>query len=303
MRILNLGSLNIDRTYQVDHIAEAKETIKCTGYEEFCGGKGLNQSAALARAGAEVYHAGCIGRDGRVLLDYLQETGVKTDYIEYSGSPSGHAVIQVDREGQNSIIICGGANDDITKEYIDRVLEDFGEGDMLLVQNEIANVSYAMEGAKQRGLRIAFNPSPISEQIKGYRLHTVDYFILNEVEGKSLADAESGEPEEMIERLRARFPQAVFVLTLGEKGAYCFDASSLIYQEIFPAEAVDTTGAGDTFTGYFLAGTAGGASPEKAMRYAAMASAIAVSRHGAAPGIPTLAEVERRLADRKEGIM
>ena len=115
MKILNLGSLNIDKIYQVEHFVEPKETIKAAAYEELCGGKGLNQSIALAKAGAEVYHAGCIGQDGGMLVNILEEYGVKTDYLRHSTKPSGHAVIQVNGEGQNNIIICGGSNDDVTE--------------------------------------------------------------------------------------------------------------------------------------------------------------------------------------------
>lgn len=291
MKILNLGSLNIDRIYQVEHFVEPKETIKAVAYKELCGGKGLNQSIALAKAGADVYHAGCIGQDGAMLVSILREHGVKTDYLRHSTKPSGHAVIQVNEEGQNNIIICGGANDDVTESYIDEVLADFSKEDMILLQNEISNVGYAIRKAREKGMKIVVNPSPVNQALETYGLHRVDYFILNEVEGKYLSGKESDRPEEMMEGLKEKFPQSAFVLTLGENGAYYFDAKSCVYQKSYQVEAVDTTGAGDTFSGYFLAGLVQGRGIEENLRCASMAAALAVGRHGAAPSIPNMQEV------------
>lgn len=300
MKVLNLGSLNIDRIYQVEHFVEPKETIKADVYKELCGGKGLNQSIALAKAGADVYHAGCIGQDGEMLISILKEHGVKTDYVRRSQKPSGHAVIQVNREGQNNIIICGGANDDVTESYIDEVLTGFSKEDMILLQNEISNVDYAIRKARERGMKIVVNPSPINQALETYELQEVDYFILNEVEGKYLSGKESDSPVEMMEELKVKFPQAAFVLTLGENGAYYFDAKSCVFQKRYQVEAVDTTGAGDTFSGYFLAGIMQGRGIEESLRSAGMAAALAVSRHGAAPSIPELQEVNAILKEEKK---
>lgn len=291
MRILNFGSLNIDKTYKVEHFVREKETIKALKYEEFSGGKGLNQSVALAKAGARVVHAGCIGNDGDRLVSLLADSGANTDYIRVCGGPSGHAIIQVDEAGQNSIIIYGGANDEITKGYIEKVLDDFGPGDMLLVQNEIQNVAYAISRAKQKGIKIAFNPSPINDGLEECDLHSVDYFILNEVEGEWLSRESRDNPKAMMKKLTQDYPKAAFVLTLGDKGAYYFDSIQKIYQEIYKVEAVDTTGAGDTFTGYFLAGIANGRPVPEALKYASIAAAISVSRKGAAGSIPNMEEV------------
>lgn len=293
MKILNLGSLNIDKTYSVNHYAEAGETIQAMTHGEFCGGKGLNQSIALAKAGADVSHAGCIGQDGTILLETLARAGVKTDLIRKSKEPSGHAVIQVNHDGQNKIMIFGGANSDVTPEYIDQVLEHFDREDMLLLQNEISNVPYAIEKAREKGMTVVFNPSPISSSIECFGLQKVDYLILNEVEGRQLADTETADPDEILEKLRSKYPQAVFVLTLGSQGAWYMDSRSLFHQGIFPTKVIDTTGAGDTFTGYFLAGIAQGKQPEESMRYAALASSLSVGRHGASPSIPDYEEVHQ----------
>lgn len=298
MRVLNLGSLNIDKTYQVDHFVRSKETISAQSYEEFCGGKGLNQSVALARAGAAVYHAGAVGQDGGALLEALRAAGVSTELIQQMEAvPSGHAVIQIEPNGQNCILIYGGANQAIETAYIDAVLKQFGAGDLLLLQNETSCIAYAMEQAKQRGMQLALNPSPITENLMHLDFSQVDYFLVNEVEGKALAGCDSEAPEDLIAGLTSAFPKAAVILTLGAQGAYYLKAEKQIFQPIYPVQAVDTTAAGDTFCGYLIAGLAEGLSEEKAMQQAAAASAIAVSRKGASPSIPTKAEVERFLKE------
>lgn len=303
MKILNLGSLNIDRIYSVEHYAQAGETIPAKTYGEFCGGKGLNQSIALARAGAQVFHAGCVGSDGGILLDTMAAAGVRTELIRESSEPSGHAVIHVDPEGQNKITIFGGANSDVTPAYIDKVLTHFDPGELLLLQNEISNVPYAIEKGWEKGLTVVFNPSPMDGGIGRCDLQKVDYLILNEVEGRQLADTDAGDAQTILEKLRQKYPKTVLVLTLGSRGSCYMDEKETFYQKIFPARTVDTTGAGDTFTGYFLAGIASGRPPREAMEYAAMASAISVGRHGASPGIPGFDEVHMKMARLKESVM
>lgn len=300
MRILNIGSLNLDRTYRVEHFVHAKETIQALSYEEFCGGKGLNQSAALAKAGAEVYHAGAVGADGAILLQALKLSGADISLIQtLEGTASGHAVIQLDLTGQNSIMIYGGTNQQLNKAYIEKVLKPFGENDVLLLQNEVSEVGFAMELAKSKGLKIVLNPSPINAQLLAFPLHLVDLFILNEVEGQQLAACAESEPLKIIEALKKRFPETAFVLTLGELGAYYFCKERCFYQEIYPVQAVDTTAAGDTFCGYYLASIAAEASIPEALRRASAASALAVSRKGALPSIPSREDVAAFLSSRE----
>lgn len=301
MRVLNLGSLNLDRTYSVKKFVQPKETIQALRYEEFCGGKGLNQSVAIARAGGKVYHAGKVGADGEQLLRFLNEAGVQTDYIQHTDRATGHAVIQVDETGQNNIIIWGGANADIGKGDIDRVTEVFWPGEILLLQNEISNVDYAIRRARQQKMKVVFNPSPINDAIQSYPLDLVDCFILNEVEGQSLACTDSREPEAVMNGLKARFPNAEFVLTLGEAGSYFFDRERTIFQKTYSVDAVDTTGAGDTFCGYFLAHIAQGRPVREALRMASAAAALSVTRKGAAQSIPAKSEVESFLDTDEKG--
>lgn len=289
MKLLNFGSLNIDYVYSVEHFVQPGETLSSNKLERFCGGKGLNQSIAIARAGVPVWHAGKIGGEGDMLLELLRQAGVDTSNVERSERMTGHAIIQVDQTGQNCILLHGGANTDIEEAFIDRVLAQFGEGDILLLQNEQNNLPYLMERAHARGLRIACNPSPIDRGLLQYPFTYVKWFILNEIEGNALTG--KSEPEDIADTLLERYPHAAVVLTLGQQGVLYRDAETSLRHGIYRVKPVDTTGAGDTFTGYFLAGICQGLSIEEILRRASAASSIAVSRKGAAPSIPVLQEV------------
>ena len=297
MKIVNFGSLNIDYVYSVEHFVQKGETISSDSLEVFSGGKGLNQSVAMGRAGIEVFHAGAVGADGESLLQLLRQAGVNTDWVAVSETArTGNAIIQRDRSGDNCIILYGGANQSITAEQITQTLAQFAAGDYVVLQNEINGMKEIMQQAYQRGLHIVLNPSPMNEKIAALPLDFVDYFILNEIEAKELLELESGveiSGEAMICRLAERFPRAGIVLTLGADGAFYRDKSEMHRQPAYAVPVQDTTAAGDTFTGYFMAGLRKGLPKAECMKVAAKAAAIAVSRLGAAPSIPTWEEVER----------
>ena len=290
MKIVNYGSMNIDNVYSVEHMARPGETILATGRGVFCGGKGLNQSIAIAKAGGEVYHAGILGEDGGMLLDALHRAGVDTACVRRAAGPSSHTVIQVDADGQNSIIVFGGENMRPTEEDIDRVLEGFGPGDAVIMQNELYNSPLMMRKAAARGLCVIFNPSPVNDALADYPLESVSWFLLNEIEGEALTG--ESEPQVILARMKEKYPSASVVLTLGAEGAYCMHEGQTLYQPAFRVKAVDTTAAGDTFTGYFVSGLAQGMPMERIMKRAAHASSIAVGRMGAADSIPLAAEVD-----------
>ena len=292
MRVLNFGSLNIDYVYNVDHIVKKGETISSDTLNVFCGGKGLNQSIALSKAGAEVYHAGVIGEDGAFLEEILRASGVHTRFVQMKADTrTGNAIIQKDRNGDNCILLYGGSNRAVTPGMADEVLEHFEAGDMLVLQNEISELSYLMERAHERGMVIALNPSPIDEELLKAPLQYVNYFILNEIEAKTLTNGVE-EDNAMLEAMLKKFPNAEIILTLGERGSVYAKGTVRVEQGIYKVPGTDTTAAGDTFTGYYLASIIQGLSVEKALNMAAKASAIAVSRKGAAPSIPEREEVE-----------
>lgn len=291
MKILGFGSLNLDKVYSVDHFVRAGETLSSARLEEFCGGKGLNQSIAIARAGGEVYHAGCVGAaDGGMLLDMLCSSGVDIHLVQKLECPSGHAIIQVNADGQNCILLYGGANQQVSREQIDDTLAQFDADDILVLQNEISNLAYLMEEAGKKGMTIVLNPSPMTEEILSLPLQYVSYFLLNEVEAKDLCGGEAPE-ESYPEKLLARFPGSKIVLTLGSRGCIYRDSSRQITCPACRVQAVDTTAAGDTFTGFFVAAIAAGTDVQTALEQATKAAAISVGRKGAAPSIPTREEM------------
>ena len=297
MKILSFGSLNIDYVYKVPHFVKKGETLSAKELNVYTGGKGLNQSIALARAGVETYHAGAVGTDGLFLLDQLKEAGVNTDLVKIlEDTRTGNAIIQNDEEGDNCIVLFGGANQAITKEQVDEVFGHFSNEDYLLIQNEINELSYITEKAKEKGMKIILNPSPMNEKIMNLPLDQIDYFILNEIEAMQILEMD--ELEEIDGKyigslLHEKFPDATIVLTLGSEGSVCILGDEYVQQSIYKVKAVDTTAAGDTYTGYFIAGILNGKTIKEAMDTASKASAIAASRQGAAPSIPCLEEVEK----------
>jgi ribokinase len=286
--------MNIDYVYSVDHMAKLGETISSAKLELFCGGKGLNQSIALARAGAIVCHAGIIGPDGDMLLRACEENGVDTHYIQRIRERSGHAIIQVDRSGENCIMLYGGANQMIEKQYVDTVLNDFGKGDYLLVQNELNMVDYIIDTAYKQGMTVVLNPSPYNETIKQWDLHKVTLFLINEIEGGQITGGSN--PDEILYAMRRQYPDATVVLTLGEKGAVFQEGDLVLTQCPFETNVVDTTAAGDTFTGYYLAASMQGMPLPEALRMASYAASLAVSQKGASASIPYWKEVETGLS-------
>ena len=292
MKILNYGSLNIDYTYSVDHFVRGGETMSSEEMHVFSGGKGLNQSIALSKSGAMVWHAGAVGTgDGDFLIRQLKEAGVHTEYISQLEGKTGHAIIQKAKDGGNCILLYGGANQRITRNMVDEVMSHFERGDYLVLQNEISEIGYIMEKAHEKGMMLVLNPSPMDDKISTYPLEYVDYFLLNEIEAGDIC-GEQGSGEELLQKLSSRFPGARIVLTLGGDGSLYWDGGQILTQGIYKVPVADTTAAGDTFTGFLIGGLVQGLDAGEALDLAARAAAIAVSRPGAAPSIPSREEGE-----------
>jgi ribokinase len=289
MQVLNLGSINVDHVYAVDHFVRPGETLASSRYDVFAGGKGFNQSIALARAGAAPRHAGVVGKDGAWLLDRLAGEGVDITQIEVADLATGHAIIQVVPTGENAIVLHGGANLAVEPAGIARALSSCSPGDYLLVQNETSSVAEAIRMAGKQGVRVVFNPAPMTPAVRDYPLPAVDLFILNETEAEELTGKTT--PEEVRAVMGRQFPQAATVLTLGRQGAMYFDAHRVFRQPATAVDAVDTTAAGDTFIGYFLAELMQSGDPAKALSLGCLAAALCVTRAGASDSIPRRAEL------------
>lgn len=289
MNVVNFGSLNIDHVYAVDHFCRAGETIPTKSYTQNAGGKGLNQSIAVSRSGQKVHHAGLLGPEGARLAELLSGSGVDLRYLKHTDVPQGHAVIQVQPDGQNCIFLYGGSNQAVTPQEIDEVLMQLNAGDYLLLQNEIANLTYLLRAAARRGLRVVLNASPISDELLNADLSGVDWLVVNEIECAAMAGC--GDAQAGYETLKQRYPSLGILLTLGSEGSVSWKDGTEVRQCAYPVKAVDTTGAGDTFMGYFVGCLAQGMERQTAMQYASMASAISVTRPGAAASIPLMDEV------------
>ena len=222
-----------------------------------------------------------------------KEAGVSTKYIRRLPVKGGHTLIQVDKNAQNCIILYGGTNQMQTKEFVDEVLADFGEGDYLILQNEINMLDYIFDQAYEKKMKIVMNPSPFDDKLSTCDLSKVYLFLVNEIEGEQITGCK--DKDQILDAMAAKFPNARFVLTLGSDGAVYYDGKEKVFQDIFKVKAVDTTAAGDTFTGYFIAAVIEGRSIQEALRMAAKASSIAVTRPGATPSIPRADEVKKEL--------
>ena len=278
MNVVNFGSLNIAHVYAVDFFCRAGETIHTKSYTQNAGGKGLNQSIAVSRSGQKVHHAGLLGPEGTRLAELLSGSGVDLRYLKHTDVPQGHAVIQVQPDGQNCIFLYGGSNQAVTPQEIDEVLMQLNAGDYLLLQNEIANLTYLLRAAARRGLRVVLNASPISDELLNADLSGVDWLVVNEIECAAMAGC--GDAQAGYETLKQRYPSLGILLTLGSEGSVSWKDGTEVRQCAYPVKAVDTTGAGDTFM-----------ERQTAMQYASMASAISVTRPGAAASIPLMDEV------------
>lgn len=290
MRILNFGSLNIDHVYSVERFVRPGETINSLGYKQFAGGKGFNQSTALAHAGATVYHAGKIGHDGAWLRERLSEVGVDVSLVETADTQTGHAVIQVNATGENCIVLHGGANQEVTGSDARRILPNFSAGDYLLLQNEITGIPEIMTLGSKRGMYVVFNPAPITTAVASYPLELVDLFVLNEIEARELTG--ETEPERMLAAMRQKYSDAGIVLTLGDKGLRYVDSQTSFRVAAENVTPIDTTAAGDTFIGFCLAEFSRNRNMEAALKLGCKAAAICVTRLGASDSIPTRAEID-----------
>ena len=294
MKILNFGSLNLDYVYQVEHFVQPGETLASLSRTVKAGGKGLNQSIALARAGASVCHAGCLGTGGNMLEQLLTKNGVDTGMLLPVREMQGHTVIQVNPEGENCILLFGGSNQCISKEYVRQVLDRFEQGDWLILQNEINGLPLITELAARQGMHIVLNPSPYDRSLEEIDLNRLDWLLLNEIEAEQI----SGEkmPEKAWEKLHGQYPALSVLITLGSSGSTAYRVGGgdieTHHEEAVRVKAVDTTAAGDTYTGYFIAGLTAGRTLRACMSEAGRAAGIAVTRPGAAGSIPWRKELD-----------
>lgn len=290
-KIVTLGSIGIDHVYSVERVTTAGETMVGRTHDIFPGGKGLNQSIAAAKAGAEVVHVGAIGTDGDASLDALRAANVDVADVRVGDVATGHAMIQVDDAGQNAIVVYGGANRALTAADRDAALARLEPGDWLMLQNEINDIALVLDAAAARNANVAFNVAPVDGSERTYDYGAVSLLIVNEVEAAALAGVT--EPAAAFDALKRKYPNMVIVLTLGKDGGICGGGQheKTVY-EAHRVDAVDETAAGDAFIGYFMAEWVRSQDLAAALADGSAAGALAVTKAGAATSIPSPAEVQ-----------
>ena len=283
--LYNLGSINIDHIYRVPHFPAPGETLLSVSYSKGLGGKGANQSIAIARAGGQVLHIGAIGDDALWTRDMLEEAGVDASGIAVLESATGHAIINVDTHGENCIVLFDGANVLVSESQISAALAAAKAGDWLLLQNEVNNGPFAAKLAREKGLKVAYVAAPFDAEKVKAMLPYVDLLSVNEGEAAMVCQALGVREYEI--------PVEKLLITRGSAGISYRDGARRYTQAVFAVKAIDTTGAGDTFMGYFMADIDGGKSPQEALRMAAAAAALKVTKKGTAEAIPLLKDVAK----------
>ncbi|MDQ2094224.1 ribokinase [Rhodalgimonas zhirmunskyi] len=290
MTIYNLGSINVDHFYSVPHLPQPGETLAACGYSTGLGGKGANQSVAAAKAGAQVIHIGAVGPDGGDVLDRLALLGVDTTHVEQVDTPTAHAIINIDPAGENAIVIFPGANEKQSLTRLELALKDAGKGDILLLQNETTLQVEAAQMARKKGLFTIYSAAPFAAEAVTPILPHIDLLVMNAVEAEQLTAALSVPLTDT--------PVPHLLITRGKAGAtWRTQATGKdLHVPAFRVTPIDTTGAGDCYIGTVAAGLAENLCAEDAMRRAAAASAIQVTRKGTADAIPTRDEVDSFLS-------
>ena len=292
--IVVVGSINMDLVVRAPHLPQPGETIIGSDFKTFPGGKGANQAVAAARLGGHVKMIGRVGNDafGEQLLQTLRADRIDTTFVQRdTAAPSGVALITVEEEGQNTIVVASGANARVTPDDVEAAAAAFAGASVLLLQLEcpLPTVRHAIEVARRQQARVILNPAP-SQPLDAQLLSQVDYLAPNQIELALLTQSDS--LAEGVKRLKALGVKQV-VVTLGGDGAAVFDDEQAYQLAPHHVSVVDTTAAGDAFVGGFAVALVEGKSTRAAAEWGNAAGALAVTRAGAQPSLPSRAELER----------
>ncbi len=297
MTIFNLGSINIDYTYQIPHLPRAGETLTSTHFSYAIGGKGLNQSLSLIKAGADVTHIGAVNPQDTWILKEMSENNLRTDHVQHVSAPTGHAIIYVNSHGENQIILHPGANHSIDINDAQETLMDKEPSDWALLQNETTGALEFAKAARALFIPLAYNAAPFLPKVTVALIPYCDILIVNHHEATEIAK----ELQVDRERLSAKLLNIRhLIITDGANGVTYQGEEGTLHQPAFPVEVKDTTGAGDCFCGFFMAEVSQKKPFKDALRMASAAAALHVTKHGAASS-PSRAEVEAFLKNQGRG--
>jgi ribokinase len=297
LRCLVIGGLNMDLVVQVQQLPRPGETVVGEDLLRAAGGKGANQAVAAARLGAEVSMVGRVGHDafGRELSRSLRDVDISTRWVQGADRPTGAALIFVDSQGENSIAVAPGANMDLLPEDVPRRAIEAAEVVVAQLEVPLAAIEEAFRLARLASVRTVLNAAPAS-RVPGSLLDLADVLICNEVELGQLTGQEVAPGEEAAGAQRVRrFAEQIVVVTLGSRGAVGVVGSEMATAPAFGVEVVDTTGAGDAFVAGFVVGRWYAAGVGEALRWGCAAGALATTRRGAQPSMPTFDEVSALL--------
>lgn len=288
MAIYNLGSINVDYFYTLPHLVRPSETIAAIDFKQGLGGKGANQSVAIAKAGGKVKHIGAMNLADKRYFDQLQDLQVDVSHLTMSMTATGHGIVMVDEQSaENQIVVYPGANFALTENMVDAGLEEATTSDWALCQNETSQTAYFMQQAKAKGMKLCYSAAPFDAEKTLVMLPLINMLVVNEIEANDL--------ERELNRPIDECGVDHVLVTLGSRGVRYIGSEGEFTLPSPSVEAVDTTGAGDTFLGLFLARYDLTGDLKASLHFAVTGAAIQVTRQGTADAIPSLEEIESAL--------
>ena len=292
-----IGSLNMDLVVNVDTMPKPGQTLLGGNFKEVPGGKGANQAVAMARLEGNVSMIGKVGKDGfgKTLIKALNNDNVNTNHVHIANCSTGVAFITVDKNAQNAIVVAPGANFQLTKDDIDKNIDCIKNSDIVVIQLEtpLKTVKYALQVAKGLNKYTILNPAPavkLDDEIIGH----VDLLTPNETELEIISEIKIENEDDINKAAKKMIEKGVkeLIVTLGSKGSLYINEEKSFFKPAYTVEAVDTTAAGDSFTGALAVSLSNNKTMEEAMDFASKVGALSVMKEGAQSSLPTLKDVE-----------
>ena len=295
-KICVIGSINMDLVVNVDEMPKKGQTLIGSNFKEVPGGKGANQAVAASRLGANVCMVGKVGSDGfgQNLLNQLKNNNVDTKYIQIEEGASGVALITVDKNAENAIVVSPGANFKLAQKDIDNCIDAIKESNVVVIQLEtpIDTIKYALEKSKELGKFTILNPAP-AVKLGDDIIKNVDLLTPNETELEILSGVSINNEDDILKAAQVMLEKGVkkLIVTLGSKGSLYIDKENKIFKKSYKVDAIDTTAAGDSYTGAIAVSLSQGKNVEDAIDFASRVGALCVTKGGAQTSLPTIEEV------------